>query len=301
MGRIEKLRSGLDVRSMTGIEIGPLLQPVVMKSEGDIIYIDHLDTELLKAKYADDPNGDTSKIVSVDVVWGSQSLLQAVGRRVDYVIASHVAEHVPDLVGWLGEIAEVLRPGGTLRLTIPDKRFTFDIDRRETALTDVLTAYAVQARAPLPRAIIDVVLHDTTVDLTAVWDGRYQPEKRRHDVAWAIKIARDAHENGTYRDVHCWVFTPAGFCRLLERLTFEGLVHYRCDAFYDTQRYELDFTVIMSPCENPDEASRSWAKAASSAQDLPRASQPAPPPPATIAGGVRRLEWVRRLFPRPSL
>ena len=168
---------------MTGIEIGPLLQPVVTKSEGDIIYVDHLDTELLKAKYADDQNVDTSKIVSVDAVWGSQTLSQAVGRLVDYVIAPHVAEHVPDLVGRLGEIREALRPGGTLRLTVPDKRFTFDIDRRETELADVLAAYVIKARAPLPRAIIDVVSHDTRVDLTAVWDGRYQPEKRTNDVA----------------------------------------------------------------------------------------------------------------------
>jgi hypothetical protein len=188
MGRIEKLRSGLDVGSMTGVEIGPLLQPVVTKSEGDIIYVDHLDTESLKAKYADDPNVDVSKIVSVDAVWGSQTLLQAVGRSVDYVIASHVAEHVPALVSWLAEIRGVLRAAGTLRLTVPDKRFTFDIDRRETALVDVLAAYVVKARTPLPRAIIDVVLHDTTVDLTAVWDGRYQPEKRSCDVAWGSNL-----------------------------------------------------------------------------------------------------------------
>jgi hypothetical protein len=286
---------------MAGIEIGPLLAPVVSKSEGNIIYVDHLDTESLKAKYADDPNVDISKIISVDAVWGSRTLLQAVGRPVDYVIASHVAEHVPDLIGWLNEIREVLRAGGTLRLTVPDKRFTFDIDRRETDLADVLAAYAVKARTPLPPAIIDCALHCTTVDLAAVWDGHYQPEKRSCDVAWAVRLARDVHENRTYRDVHCWVFTPAGFCRLLGRLASEGLVPYRCEAFYDTERYQLDFTVIMSLCEDRAEASRSWAKAASSAQDLPRASQPAPPPPATIAGGVRRLKWVRRLFPRPSL
>jgi SAM-dependent methyltransferase len=241
---------------------------------------------------------DTSKIVSVDVVWGSQTLLQAVGRRVDYVIASHVAEHVPDLVGWLGEIAEVLRPGGTLRLTIPDKRFTFDIDRRETELADVLAAYVVKTRSPLSRAIIDQVLQCTAVDLQAVWDGRYQPEKRTYDLAWAITVARDAHENGVYHDVHCWVFTPAGFCRLLERLASEGLVQYRCDAFYDTERYQLDFTVVMSACEDRAEASRSWARAASRGQDLPSPSQPAEPLAPTIDSAARRLRWVRRVFSR---
>jgi hypothetical protein len=65
---------------------------------------------------------------------------------------------------------------------------TFDIDRHEAALPDVLAAYAVKARAPLPRAIIDQVLHCTAVDLKAVWDGLYQPEKRAYDMAWAIHV-----------------------------------------------------------------------------------------------------------------
>jgi SAM-dependent methyltransferase len=301
MGRIQKLRSGLDVGSMTGIEIAPLFQPAVTKEEGDVIYVDHVDAESLKAKYADDSYVDISKIVSVDAIWGSQTLLEAVGRRVDYVIASHVAEHVPDLVGWLREIREVLHPGGTLRLTVPDKRFTFDINRRETALADVLEAHAVKTRIPLPRAIIEYMLQSTTVDLAAVWEGRYQPKKRSCDVAGAINVARDAQENGTYHDVHCWVFTPAGFCRLLERLASEGLVEYRCDAFHDTQKYELDFTVIMCPCEDPAEASRSWANAAASAQDLPPAPQAATPPSPTIDDAIRRPGRIRRLFSRYAL
>jgi hypothetical protein len=110
----------------------------------------------------------------------------------------------------------------------------------------------------------------------SVWDCRYQPEKRTYDVAGAINVARDAHENGNYHDVHCWVFTSAGFCRLLERLVAEGLVKYRCDAFYDTEYYEFDLTVIVSP----------WGRrrdkpfvghAASIARDLPPAGQPAAP------------------------
>jgi hypothetical protein len=280
---------------MIGIEIGPLFKPVVLKDEGEVVYVDHLDTESLKAKYADDPNVETSKIVSVDAVWGSRTLLQAVSRRVDYVIASHVAEHVPDLIGWLSEIQDVLCPGGTLRLTVPDKRFTFDIDRRETELADVLAAYVVKARSPLPRAIIDHVLQCTTVDLHAVWDGRYQPEERTYDVAGALNVARDAHENGAYHDVHCWVFTPAGFCRLFERLATEGLVQFRCDAFFDTERYQLDFTVIMSRCDDRAEASRSWADAACRAQDLPP-RQPAEPAAPIIDGAARKFGWARWLL-----
>ena len=184
MGRIETLRSGLDLGSMTGIEIGPLLQPVVTRSEGDIIYVDHLDTELLKAKYADDQNVDTSKIVSVDAVWGSQTLSQAVGRLVDYVIAPHVAEHVP----------ESRRPGlerserrcvlaGRFGSLSPINDLPSILIAEKPSLQMFLRHMSSKARAPLPRAIIDVVSHDTRVDLTAVWDGRYQPEKRTNDVA----------------------------------------------------------------------------------------------------------------------
>jgi hypothetical protein len=116
-------------------------------------------------------------------------------------------------------------------------------------------------------------------------------------VAGAINLARDAYESGTYHDVHCWVFTPAGFCRLLERLAYEALVRYRCDAFYDTQRYEFDFTVIMSPCDDPAEASSSWASAARMAQDLrPRQSATSAAP--TMDYAARQLGRARRLFSR---
>ena len=54
----------------------------------------------------------------------------------------------------------------------------------------------------------------------------------------------------------------AGFSRRLGSAVFlsasplKDLVRYRCDAFYDTQHYELDFTIVVRPCEDPAEASR---------------------------------------------
>lgn len=41
---------------------------------------------------------------------------------VDWVYAEHLIEHVPlgIVIGWLGEVRRVLRPGGVLRLTTPD-------------------------------------------------------------------------------------------------------------------------------------------------------------------------------------
>ncbi|MCY7273284.1 MAG: class I SAM-dependent methyltransferase [Phormidesmis sp. CAN_BIN44] len=69
-----------------------------------------------------------SKIVDVDYVWGEKSLIDLLETEapLDYVIASHVIEHVPDFIGWLSEVRGILKPGGILSLAIPDKRQCLD-------------------------------------------------------------------------------------------------------------------------------------------------------------------------------
>src|SRR5437868_3008097 len=84
-----------------------------------------------------------------------RALLEAVGRPVDYVVASHVIEHVPDLIGWLAEVREALEPGGELRLAVPDRRYTLDYRRSVSRLADVVHAWFMRARRPLPHQILD--------------------------------------------------------------------------------------------------------------------------------------------------
>src|SRR5687768_3410790 len=108
MDKRHRMIAGLDVAKLLGIEIGPLTTPIVGRDEGEIIYVDHADTETLRRKYRDHPTVGVGCIVEVDAVWGGNTLQQAigVGRKVDYVLASHVVEHVPDLIGWLEEVRE---------------------------------------------------------------------------------------------------------------------------------------------------------------------------------------------------
>lgn len=136
LGRREKIIGGLNLKCMDGIEIGPLCRPVVTKEESRVIYVDHADADELRKKYAKQPTVDITQIVDIDAVWGGATLRQAVGHgfNVDYVVASHVIEHVPDLIGWLEELSSVLRDGGEVKLAVPDKRFTFDYLRREVSL-----------------------------------------------------------------------------------------------------------------------------------------------------------------------
>jgi hypothetical protein len=165
----EHVLVGLDLERMRGIEIGALDRPIVTRDRGPIFYVDHTDTAALREKYRNDVNVKKEEIVSVDAVWGRQTLAEALGAiaPVDYVIASHVVEHVPDLIGWLEELRAILRPQGLVNLIIPDRRFTFDYLRRESQEIDVLAAHLLRARKPLTIAILDHVINYRNVDIVA--------------------------------------------------------------------------------------------------------------------------------------
>jgi SAM-dependent methyltransferase len=268
--RREKLLSGLNLDATTGVEIGPLDKPVVSRDDGLIIYVDHQNAEELRQRFANNPDVAVTDIIDVDAIWGSNTLQEAigVGVGVDYVVASHVVEHVPDLISWLEELRAVLRPGGTVRLAVPDRRYTFDYLRRESSAVEVLSAYCVRARIPLPYSIIDFMVNFAQVDVTAAWSDDLSPDRlvRHHTVHDAIRAARQAHEEGAYHDVHCWVFTPRSFANLFAELAEIGLVRFSCAYFVDTAHNELEFFVGLAPSDDITQMVESWKQMARSAR-----------------------------------
>ena len=259
--RRDKLLAALDVGRMRGLEIGPLMTPLVHKHEGDIVYVDHADTETLRAKYACDPGVDLSLIVPVDHVWGAQTLADCLeGQTVDYVLNSHVIEHVPDVVTWLSEIHSVLKPGGFLRMAIPDRRYTFDILRTESTVVDALDAHLRRARIPLPRAILDHFAHYAEVSAPAVWDGQADETTvtRAHSLAFALEAAERSFTTGSYQDTHCWVFTPLSFARLCAALARLDKLAFSCERIYPTPRHAIEFIAALRPCTDRAERIESW-------------------------------------------
>lgn len=276
MDRREKLLSDLDISGSAGVEIGPLNRPVVSKTEGKIFYVDHADTPSLREKYAGHASVKVDEIAEIDAVWGKQSLQECLnGRQFDYVIASHVIEHVPDLITWLEEIESILKPNGTLRVVVPDRRFTFDYLRRETRLCDVANAYVLKARTPLPIAILDHITSVRQVDLQAAWEGTLSSDLPRlpgHDLSRGIVVARDQIANGTYHDVHCWVFTPRSFAELFREAAADGLIQFACEALYDTEPGQLEFVVILRTCPDREQIVESWRRTATSIADASAAN-----------------------------
>jgi SAM-dependent methyltransferase len=243
--RNQKLLQDIDPAHQIGVEIGALANPIVTPDMGKIRYIDHDTTAAIKAKYANDPNVDNDKIVDVNYVWGEKSLAELTQAEApfDYLIASHVIEHVPDLIGWLAEIRSILKPGGILSLAIPDKRQCFDYMRQNTRLSEVVEAYLRHSRRPSPSQIFDFVASTVVTD-TGLWAwGGELPEgtqfKHGHSLADAWGLAERHFTDETYCDVHCWVFTPVSFFGLMEDLVKLDLLKFEFVRFHTTEGCEF--------------------------------------------------------------
>jgi predicted SAM-dependent methyltransferase len=120
-----------------GVEIGALWRKFPARSGTKVWYVDRETTDGLSAHYSDLQR----PLVKPDIVGDAARLPFAPGS-LDFLIASHVLEHMPFPLAALQHWYNVLAPGGTLLLRIPDKRFTFDVRRERTPLAHLVEEHA---------------------------------------------------------------------------------------------------------------------------------------------------------------
>jgi hypothetical protein len=285
--RIDKVLSSIRVGEHRGLEIGALDHPIMQRPEARVEYVDYAPSEELRRNHANTPTVDASNIVHVDHVWGDKTLSEATGRSqfYDYVVASHVIEHVPDIVTWLHEIAWVLRPGGVLSLIVPDKRFTFDRLRRTSDLPELVEAFLERRRKPTPRQVFDNFCYHTRVDLAQAWAGTVEEASlpRVHDDAYALQVCRDAVANDRYIDGHCWVFTADSFLHLIGRLAKIGLLPFEIAAFFPPENGEMDFFITLRRLDNVQPPARSNAPRATPRTTPRQGALPPLPPTLELA------------------
>jgi len=260
----------------SGLEIGALHAPILRKPDYDVLYVDYATTDVLRANQID-PAIDRGAIVNVDIVWGETPLRDAVGRTVDFIAASHVIEHVPDLIGWLQELRAVLRAGGVLGLAVPDKRFTFDALRQDSTLAQAVEAYVAGYRRPSLRQVFDVAALGIEVDSAKVWSGEFDARAARPEVqgrlASALQLTRGLHRKPRYQDAHCWVFTPAAFLDLIEDFAVLDLFPFHLAAFHPTPDGGTEFYVRLTAAETGQTA-QSLASIRAARATLAQAAEP---------------------------
>lgn len=289
-------------RGRLGVELGPLNRPLIRREDGDILYADHRSTEDLRAKYAGHElvvGPGAEPIVEVDLVLEHQSLGEALGPRapVDYIVASHVIEHIPDPIGWLRDLAEILREDGLIFLVVPDKRFTFDFRRSPSTTGDLIGHHIAAAKLASPAQIFEYVARAAQVDPAEVWAGRQLDPLPIFEgqLARALGDARHVAEHATYYDAHCTAYTPVSFLSVFREVIDLGLIPFEIARIDPTERNTIEFCVTLRKRSAASPAER----AAATPRLDPRRHHELPEVP--VRGLGRRLALALRMLRTGSI
>jgi 2-polyprenyl-3-methyl-5-hydroxy-6-metoxy-1,4-benzoquinol methylase len=229
--RQQKLLSFIDAKK-PGIEIGPSHAPVCPKSAGyHVEIIDRSSQQELRLNYAGHAV-DLDAIEPVDHVWRGESYAALTNKPHGYgwVMASHVIEHVPDLVGFLQDCDDILDDDGVLALAVPDKRYCFDRLRPPSSLAAVIDAHEAKRTAHTAGTAAEYFLNVSELSPAG--------PTFRHTRDEAVLAMRTAREAG-FLDLHAWCFTPSSFRLIVSDLYELGMIKSREAAFYPTEGHEF--------------------------------------------------------------
>jgi SAM-dependent methyltransferase len=273
--RDERIRRNLDVSCGVGLEIGPLFSPLVLRGEADIRYVDIQSAADLREHYKGDPAVKLDDIVDADyiLIQADGSVLSvgeaaAAGAPFDWILASHVIEHIPDLVAWFKDLSSIMSPGARLSLVIPDRRYCFDALRPPTTVGDILLAHDNCDTRPSARAVFDYFSSVVTVSTGDLWEG-VVPDSSA--LIYTIDQAAEMLERsrgGEYMDSHVWLFTPAEFVDQMSVLSQLGLLDFVLIDIIPTAPGELEYYVTLERLPNDLSGDERKQKFSSNLHDL---------------------------------
>lgn len=277
-----------------GLEIAPLNQPIMLKSEWDVGYVDIVTTEELREHYDRDPAVPNEDIAEVDFpLTGPDGVIRSLSEvakdRAPYswVLASHVIEHVPDLITWLEDISTLLRDDGALVLAIPDTRYSFDAYRPQTTVGQMLQARHQQDVVPSIRAVFDHLRSASTLTPTDAWAGRRTglDSSRRHELRGVLAKVEHA-KAGQYVDSHVWTFRPSTFIEQINELGRLGMCDLVVESVLNTRPNELEFYAVLRRLprdRSPEQDAQLRAAAKHRTDDEPGRFLPKEPTPLVLS------------------
>jgi SAM-dependent methyltransferase len=247
MDRTAIMLSQIDLSGI-GLEIGPSYNPLVPKSSGRRIEtLDHAPAAELRERYRTAPNVDITRIEEVDYISDGRPLAEIINKRdyYDYIVASHVIEHTPDMLGFLKDCDALLKPDGVLVLAVPDKRRCFDVLQPLTSTGMVLQAHLERRTRHTPGQIFDFIAYNALREGASGWTFRADgPLTFAHDLDFARYGFERALSSPTYVDAHAWRFTPSSFRLILNDLFEAG--HLRLRERFFREGDTLEFYASLS-------------------------------------------------------
>lgn len=178
-----------------GVEVGALNHPFPLLPGARVSYLDVITPQRAKELF---PEIDPAGLVLVDriVDLDTDGLGYLGDRALDFVIMSHVIEHLANPVKAIGEAFRVLAIGGRLLIGVPDRDFTFDRLRDTTSFGHLWDDYAIGVTASSDAHYLDYLKSAGPQHLLepaeriAGW-VRWARERREHSHVWTSDSFRD--------------------------------------------------------------------------------------------------------------
>ena len=239
------------------LEFGPLTRPLVLKKDyTNVFFADIRSTKDIKELYKSNEylkstgiRVDIDSIVDIDyVVTKSYKETFKNQEKFDAVILSHVVEHMPDIIYFFEDIANILKEDGKLILIYPDAKYCFDHFRNGSTFID---AYNVNKnKTPNCNSVFDFtfnVVHENNPNLfwnSLNFENQLLPENDFKKAMIAFRASCDGKMPG---DVHFWPFSDYQFVKFLYDMDRASLLKFDIETFYETQENTQEFMVILSP------------------------------------------------------
>ncbi|MBN2714552.1 MAG: methyltransferase domain-containing protein [Deltaproteobacteria bacterium] len=238
------LKNYITLNTGKGLEIGPYDRPIVMRGEGDIKYLDYFRADELRQK-KNAPQRVSDEVVELDYVIGGTGIGEAVDDTFDYVVASHVIEHVPNIIGWLKDLAKILTLDGYIFLAVPDKRYTFDFARPLSTPGQIIENFRTNKQQPSYADVFDALRYHKQVKPKAAWTRRFDFDKLpyTHDLKVCHQHGRMATRQ--YFDCHCNVFTCESFLQIMSDLQALSLSPFKVEAHRPCEKPFNDFLCVL--------------------------------------------------------
>lgn len=254
--RVSMIQQHIDPKQVKILEIGALDSPTFKAPEFRISYVDYASREELSKKSATNPRYAFERLVDVNYVVCGERYSDVIPEKFDLIVANHVIEHIPDVIGWLYDLGTLLRPDGMIFLSVPDRRYTFDIVRRESNFIDLIRPHITKQTRPDFLNILDHFWNHKSVQASDAWDGTHHAAVQRMRFSHTEAMAHtDKASKLPYADVHCHVFTASSFAELMEDLQKFGYIGFQDLAIGPVARGSNEFHVMLKHF-NPAQCAR---------------------------------------------
>ena len=176
-----------------GVEIGAYLSPLPVPDGVTVRYADLFSQEESRVFY---PEAENDRAVRPDILAPADHLPMLDDQSEDFILCSHLMEHLADPIRALKEWWRILKPGGLLLLILPDRRFTFDRMREVTTLDHLVQDHEQGAHHPERLARDQDHFREWAQHIKGMADPRH--------VDFLAELMREADYPIHY---HCWTLS----------------------------------------------------------------------------------------------